>query len=229
MGDISKAIEALRRGDFVLIHDRDSRENETDFVVAAQNIGPNHILRMRRDGGGLICAAVAGEIATRLGLPFLDDVGRFSSTEYPILRYLNPSDIPYDEKSSFSVSVNHRSTFTGVTDRDRALTVRELAEFCSRLPQNAPKEFGRLFRSPGHVFLLRSSGLENREGHTELSVALLKMAKLTPIAAICEMMDSTNHNALSGEGAREYAKEHDLIFLETNEIKEGYMEWLKSG
>ncbi|MEA3255153.1 MAG: 3,4-dihydroxy-2-butanone-4-phosphate synthase, partial [Candidatus Altiarchaeota archaeon] len=74
---------------------------------------------------------------------------------------------------------------------------------------------------------LISSGLKNREGHTELSTALLKIAGLTPVAVICEMLDGRTHKALSREDAMSYARRNNLGFLEVDEIKEAYRRWLK--
>jgi len=220
---IEEALNSLRNGNFVLIHDSDSRENETDFVIAAEFITPEHIAQMRRDGGGLICVAIGKELAEEVDLPFLVDVERQSAEKFKLLEFTTPNDIPYDEKSSFSISVNHRKTFTGITDEDRALTISKLAEFFKNLSskENPIKEFGEEFRSPGHVFLLRSSGIDDREGHTELSAALLDMAGLTPVAAICEMMDSESHKALSGEKTLEYANKNGIPLLDTGDVKKG--------
>lgn len=221
---IEEALNSLRNGNFVLVHDSDSRENETDFIIAAEFIMPEHIARMRQDGGGLICVAIGKELSEQIDLPFLVDIERSSAEKFKILEFTNPDDIPYDEKSSFSISINHRKTFTGITDGDRALTIKKLAEFLKDLDskENPTEEFGGEFRSPGHVFLLRSSGVENREGHTELSTALLEMAGLTPVAAICEIMDSVTHKALSREKALKYANKNEIPLLDAGEVKETY-------
>lgn len=219
MSKIDETIRALRRGDFVLVHDSGDREDETDFMIAAQFVKPRDVARMRIDGGGLICLAVDSEFVGRIGLPFITDVFEFAKDRFPIMNYIRPDDIPYDEKSSFSITINHRDTFTGITDYDRAFTIRKFAQFCRRLPENTMKAFGDEFRSPGHIPLLISSGIENREGHTELTTELLKGAGLIPVAAICEMMDSKSHGALSREDAIRYADENNLVFLDANEIK----------
>ncbi len=219
---VERAIRALRRGEMVLIFDGEGREEETDLVVASQFITPEHIRTMRTHGGGLICTAVHPRLAQELGLPFLSEVLSSAAASFPVLSALEANDIPYDERSSFSITINHRRTFTGITDRDRALTIREFA----RLAQlNGEKRtlFGRHFRSPGHVILLRAAeGLvRSRRGHTELSVALAEMAGLTPIATICEMMGDDG-GALSRRGARRYAERHGLVFLEGEEIVRAY-------
>ncbi|MFH1788902.1 MAG: 3,4-dihydroxy-2-butanone-4-phosphate synthase [Candidatus Altiarchaeota archaeon] len=222
MDSIEDAIKTLRDGSFVLVHDADGRENETDLVVAAEKITPEHITRMRCDGGGLVCVSVGGEIAGKLGLPFLHDVYAKSKKDFPLLAELEADDIPYDEKSSFSITVNHRKTFTGITDEDRALTIRELAYIAKA--EADVQTFGLNFRSPGHVHILVSSGLSNREGHTELSEALLSMANLAPLAVICEMMDSKTHKSLPPDEAHSYAKENGFVFLESSQVKKAWKE-----
>jgi 3,4-dihydroxy 2-butanone 4-phosphate synthase len=221
MEKIMDALAALRRGEIVLVYDGEGREEETDLVVAGQFVTREHVKRMRRDGGGLICVAMHPKIADKLGLPFLVDVWRHAQERYPVLKELEANDIPYDEKSSFSITVNHRKTFTGITDSDRALTIKELARLAeTALNGYSPGLFGRNFRSPGHVVLLRAADglLRSRMGHTELSVTLMQMARLTPVAAICEMLGNEGGSLPPGE-ARDYAEEHDLIFLEGREIK----------
>jgi len=223
MDKIDQALADLKNGKFVLVHDEKSRENETDFVVAAEHATPKHIATMRRDGGGIICAAVEAKLADRLGLPFQHEILEHGSQKFRLLSFVGAHDIPYDEKSSFSLAVNHRKTFTGVTDEDRALTLSELAKLCGDNP--TPESFGASFRSPGHIFLLLSSNLEGRQGHTELSTALVEMAGLTPVAAICEMMDEETHKALSAEGAARYARRRNIVFLEGDEILLRYLKY----
>ena len=219
MNKIKEAVKSLKEGNFVLIHDSSGRENETDFVMAAEFVKPEHIAQMRNDGGGLICVSIDKRISDKLGLPFYADIHKEASDKFPVLGLLKANDIPYDEKSSFSLCINYRKTFTGVTDNDRAMTIKKFAEVCKN---PSPEEFGKQFRSPGHVHLLISSGLENREGHTELSTALVEMAGLNSVSVICEMMDDETHNAVSRDKAFEYAQKHGLVFLEAGEVKEEF-------
>ena len=226
-GNLECAIESLKQGNFVLIHDSSGRENETDFVIAAQFVKPRHIAAMREDGGGLICVAVDKKIAEKIGLPFECDIQKEACSKFPLLGQVLANDIPYDEHSAFSITINHRKTFTGITDNDRALTISEFAELAGSVSKEDYKgdvyaDFGKNFRSPGHVHLLISSGLQNREGHTELSTALLKMADLVPCAVLCEMMDSKTHNSLKSGDAKKYAVEQGIIFLESGEVREAF-------
>lgn len=226
-GTLSDALRSLREGRIVLVFDADDREGETDMVIPSEKITPDIIRIFRKDAGGLICTTVSSEISDKLGLPFLADVFSQVSDRYPLLSLLSPYDIPYDAKSSFSITINHRKTFTGITDVDRALTIREFASLISKADQKTNgwivQEMGRNFRSPGHVILLRASEglLDTREGHTELATALMIMAGLIPSATICEMMGE-NGRALPKDKAMQYAEEHGLVFLEGREIKEAW-------
>jgi 3,4-dihydroxy 2-butanone 4-phosphate synthase len=223
-------MEQLREGRFVLIYDNDKREGETDLIIAAEHITPDAIRRMRLDGGGLIVLMVENEVAEILQLPYLTDLYGKVNPSYPVLKEMAPTDIPYDTKSSFSLSINHRKTFTGITDIDRSLTMKRFAEFAKSLDKmKTPiKEFGREFRSPGHVPICRAAkgSLRERKGHTELSTALLRMAGLIPVAGGCEMIGN-NGRALEKNKAIEYAKEHNLVFLTGDEIVEVWSEWLE--
>ena len=224
--DLSTALKALKEGIPVLIFDREDREAEIDIVVAAEKIEPKHIFQMRHDGGGLICLCVDPDIAVKLDLPFLTDLYKRSWEDYPVLRSLEAHDIPYGERSSFSLSINHRKTFTGITDSDRALTVSEFAKLGAQVmngnmtPDVAKQSFGDSFRSPGHTFLLRGAEglLSKRTGHTELSLALIRMTDLVPLTLICEMMDGTTGKALSFDKAAKYAEEKGLPIISGERI-----------
>jgi 3,4-dihydroxy 2-butanone 4-phosphate synthase len=218
-------------GKFVLVHDAANRENETDMVMAAEAVEPQHVATMRRDAGGLICVALHPRIADNLGLPYLTEVYTSALSHHPILAATKPNDLPYDERSAFSISVNHRRTYTGITDRDRALTIRELGRIGAHaLDTPAIEEFGRNFRSPGHVPLLRAADdlISMRQGHTELAVALAEMAGLSPVATICEMLDARTHRALSQEEAKKYAGGNGLVYLEGEDVIQAYEDWARS-
>ncbi len=223
--NIERALEALRAGNFVLVHDAADREDETDLVVAAEKVQPRHIARLRQDAGGLICVALHPHVADNLGLPYMTEIYESASSSYEVLGATRPDDLPYDERSAFSISVNHRRTYTGVTDADRALTISELGKLGARaFDRPAVEEFGHNFRSPGHVHLLRAARgmLVERRGHTELVVALTEMAGLAPVAAICEVLDAGTHRALSREGTKKYAAENGLIYLEALDVVRAY-------
>lgn len=228
---IARAFKELKNGSVVLVYDADGREEETDMVAASEFITDAIIRTMRKDAGGLICATVPPEARKCLGIPYMVDVYNSSASDFPIVMGLRPNDIPYDAKSSFSLTINHRKTFTGITDIDRAMTISEFAkilESATTCENGASEEFAKNFRTPGHVHLLNASDklVLERQGHTELCTALMKMAGLTPSATICEMMGDDGR-ALSKEYAAKYAEERGLIILEGKDIIEAWKEQIR--
>ncbi len=230
---IERAAQALREGRFVCIFDADNRERETDLVMAAEFTKFEDVRRMRLDGGGLIFLMVHSKFSEKFGLPFLADLFYKEGGRWPVLKELIPNDIPYDTKSSFSITINHRKTFTGVTDRDRALTISEFARLSKEIdspditPVRAQRMLGQLFRAPGHIPICASSKelLTTRHGHTELSTALLTMAGLIPVAVGSEMMSNEDGGSLPKEKTRAYAEKNGLVFLEGKEIIEAWKKW----
>ena len=214
-------MDALRGGRFVLVHDDKGREDEIDMVVAAEHIRPQHVAVMRNDAGGLLCLAIANEITVKLGLAYMHDIMQSLSNINPIFSKLTQGKSPYGDKPSFSITVNHRNTYTGITDTDRALTISKMAEVCRKINYGGVEEFARNFRAPGHVqILIASKGLiYERRGHTELCVYLMQLAGLIPAVAICEMLDSTTHRALSINKARKYANKTGIPLLEASQLK----------
>jgi 3,4-dihydroxy 2-butanone 4-phosphate synthase len=216
---LEEAVRAFRSGKFILLYDFDDRERETDFALRADAVTRQHIMWMRKDGGGLICTAVHPEAAKMLGLPFARDL----LSAYQGVERLG--EIPYDRKnpSSFSIWVNHRNTFTGITDRDRSLTINAIADQVrAAMNGGGGAEFHRIFRTPGHCAILRAADglLDVRCGQTELSIALAGFAGVTPAVTICEMLDDETGYALSKEDAIRYAKQHGLPFVEGCEVLE---------
>ncbi|ELZ75474.1 3,4-dihydroxy-2-butanone 4-phosphate synthase [Haloferax larsenii JCM 13917] len=209
-----RVVEAFRAGDPVLVHDFDDREGETDLVYPAGAVTPAEVARMRNDAGGLVCVALPDDVAETLGLPFMDDV-----LDHPAAA---AHDLAYDSRSSFSFTVNHRDSFTGITDRDRAMTISRLAPVAelARAGDYDADDFGGEFRAPGHVHLLRGAPnlLDDRQGHTELGLALADHATLPPAVVVCEMLDDETGAALSKADAREYAGRHDLAFVDGDRL-----------
>jgi len=220
---IEKAIESLKNGKMILLFDAADREGETDFVIPASKITTEHIFQMRKDGGGLICVAIDPKAAAKLDLPFYADILSHSNEKIKKL-VEKDGDLSYDSKSSFSIWVNHRDTFTGITDRDRVLTISRIGAFVKSALNGGSADLSSEFRSPGHVSLLRAAEglMHERTGQTELSVALAELADLTPAMAICEMLDGKNGLALSKTDAINYAKEHGLVFVEGKDVIEAY-------
>jgi 3,4-dihydroxy 2-butanone 4-phosphate synthase len=225
---IEEALRAFRKGRAVLIYDFDDREGETDIAIPAFSVTPEDVALMRMDGGGLICVALHPIAMKRLKLPFMHDILRIASEKMNELASISVSkDIKYDSRSSFSLWVNHRDTFTGITDVDRALTIRRIGEVVDWVMMGHDFDFGSEFRSPGHVALLRAaeSLTYDRVGQTELSIALAEMAGIAPAIAICEMLDASTGKALSKEKAMEYGEQNGIPFIEGREIVESYREF----
>ncbi len=218
---IKEAVEALRDGKFVLIHDSESRENEIDMVKAAQHICSSNIATMRNDAGGLICLAIPHEIASKLNLMFMHDLLHSASKINPSLSKMISSIAPYGDRPSFSITINHIDTFTGITDKDRALTITAMSNICSKIDTDGTHEFSKKFRSPGHVHVLIGAKelLKERSGHTELSIKLMEHANLIPAVVICEMLDSETGGSLSVDKATEYSKKFNIPIVESSQIK----------
>ncbi|MFQ5920310.1 MAG: 3,4-dihydroxy-2-butanone-4-phosphate synthase, partial [Thermoplasmata archaeon] len=150
--------------------------------------------------------------------------------DFPVIAGLLRHRPAYDARSAFSLTVNHQTTRTGITDRDRALTVGALAEACRNALASedglAQEAFMREFRAPGHVHLLIAAEplLEERRGHTELSTALLLMADLLPTATLCEML-ADGGGALSKGEANKYATAQHLPFVEGSDVLEAWGAW----
>jgi 3,4-dihydroxy 2-butanone 4-phosphate synthase len=221
LSPIEEAIAAMRNGKFVLVHDDKAREDEVDMVFPAEYIRPHHIATMRNNAGGLICLAVPNEIASKLGLVYMHDILRGLSKINQVFSKLSFGKSPYGDKPSFSIAVNHRDTYTGITDADRALTISAMAKICKNIDYGGVEEFGKNFRAPGHVpILIASKGLiQERTGHTELCLYLSRLAGLTPAVVICEMLDSITYKALSAEKAKKYAVKAGLPFIESSHLK----------
>jgi 3,4-dihydroxy 2-butanone 4-phosphate synthase/GTP cyclohydrolase II len=162
---IEEALEAIRRGEILIVVDDEDRENEGDFIMAAERVTAETINFMACEGRGLICAPIAVSRADELGLdPMVTDNTALHETAFTV-----------------SVDVKHGVT-TGISAADRAATIRALVDRTTE-----PSDLAR----PGHVFPLRSKkgGVLRRAGHTEAAVDLARLAGLSPVAVLCEVID----------------------------------------
>ena len=214
---LESGLESLKRGEFVLLFDSEGRENEIDMMVAAQFVTPEHVARMRQHAGGLLCISIDYNFASSLELKYMHEIlaeSTFSNKEMIM------GLAPYGDYPTFSIAINHYQTYTGITDKDRALTIREMANIFN--VDNKKKKFVSSFKTPGHVpLLIASKGLlSKRQGHTEMSVYLTQIAGLTPVAAICEMMDAETYTALSIDKAEKYAKQNAIPLIDGKELLE---------
>jgi 3,4-dihydroxy 2-butanone 4-phosphate synthase len=212
-GSVDRALDAFRQGKPVCIHDAADREGETDLVYPANAVTPADVAKLRNDAGGLICVALSHDVAEAFSLPFLQ-----SELDHPAAA---DHDLSYDDRSSFSLTVNHRETETGITDEDRSLTIRELAS-AARGPEET--DFAGTFRSPGHVHILRAADglLADRRGHTELGIALADAAEVTSAVVVCEMLDDETGRAMTPADAKNFADSNGLPYVEGANIVERF-------
>ena len=231
MLDVEKISETLRKGEPILVFDESDREGETDIFFSAKHVSNLSIRFLRKNGGGMIFIASDNLASTKLGLPFSHDifesVGNISD-DFTVVRKMLEHTIPYDKKSSFSLFINHKDTFTGISDYDRALTSKSFAEIfeasVSLSESEAQKKISDSFRIPGHVpvCIADKELVKARKGHTELIVSLLKLLSMNPVAVGCEMVGDDG-NSLSPEKAKAWASEEGYLFLEGQSIVEAYL------
>jgi 3,4-dihydroxy 2-butanone 4-phosphate synthase len=231
---VARSIAAFESGNPVMIFDSDFRERETDLLWPATAATPEVIRRLRKDCGGLLFLAIGDEIGEMFGLPWLQDIHSHDALvgENPVLEHLVTNDLQYDSRSAFTLSLNHRETYTGITDRDRALTTRRFGELSGELIREEAKgdsalyELGKEFRTPGHIPVCRESpgGLKTRQGHTELAVSIARLAGLVPCTIGAEMLEPDGDGALSLDGAREYAASHGIPMITGEQISAAFDE-----
>ena len=225
---INDLVGFLTKGEPILIFDSDKREGETDIFFLGKIVQDSSVRLLRKEGGGMVFLASEFNISRKLGLPFMSDVyaaASINQNDFPYLNRLASNSLPYDKRSSFSLFINHKDTFTGITDKDRALTARKFSELCEKSStlsaDECKEELAINFRSPGHlpVCVADSNLLQGRQGHTELAVSLLRFLELPPVALGCEMLSETG-NALTSDQARKWAEDQGYLFLEGRDIVE---------
>ena len=191
---IEEAIEEIRKGNFIIVVDDEDRENEGDFIIAAECITPEKINFMETHGRGLVCAPITYERCEELDLPMM--VANNTSVH----------------ATPFTVSVDlltHGCT-TGISAYDRAQTILALTR-----PETKPEDFGR----PGHIFPLRaqSRGVLRRAGHTEAAIDFARLAGLYPAGALVEIKKEDGEMARLPE-LMEMAKEFDLKIVSVADL-----------
>lgn len=209
MGKLEDAASALGKGGFIVVYDGDSREGEADLMFHPSFSAPEKIERLRKEAGGLICLAIGAEGAKKLGFPFFTEIMRKAGLENISCR-----KTAYGDEPAFALPVNSKMVYTGITDNDRALTIREMEK--TILLGDAKKEFEKNFYAPGHVFILVGRGIENRKGHTELGLELAKKSGLSESIVMCEMLGKGR--ALAKKDAMGYAGKNGFPFIEGREI-----------
>jgi len=191
--EVSEAIEDVKRGRLIIVVDDEDRENEGDFIMAAQKVTPETINFMAKYGRGLICVPMTGERLEELKLsPMVaENTAKWGTP--------------------FTVSVDAiKNTTTGSSAYDRAETIKVLIDPCTR-----PSDLAR----PGHIFPLRAmeGGVLRRAGHTEAVVDLARLAGLYPAGVLCEIMDDDGSMAKLPK-LKELAREHNLKLITIKDL-----------
>ena len=185
VNSVGEMLAELRAGRMVIVMDDEDRENEGDLIMAAEHATAEAVAFMIRHTSGIICVPMEEAALARLDLPQMVPINSES------------------QRTAFTVSVDLRAgTTTGVSSVDRAATIRALAS-----PTSTSAEFAR----PGHIFPLRSrrGGVLVRAGHTEAGVDLCRLAGLTPVGVLCEVMNDDGSMARRPQ-LQEFARAHGL-------------------
>ena len=188
MKTIEKGIEEIRKGNIVIIVDDEDRENEGDFIMAAEKVTPEAINFMTKYGRGLVCLAMGGE--------------RLDELQIPSMVERNTAKM----NTAFSVSIDAiHGTTTGISAHDRAHTILTAID-----KKTKPEDLAR----PGHIFPLRAKpgGVLKRAGHTEAVVDLTRLADLYQAGVLCEIMDDDGTMARLPK-LKEIAKKFNLTLI----------------
>ncbi|MCS7128952.1 MAG: 3,4-dihydroxy-2-butanone-4-phosphate synthase [Sulfolobales archaeon] len=216
--DLLRIRSALLRGEPILVFDSLGREAETDMVFYAGSIDEAKVIKLRKDAGGLICYVSGRVFRESLGIEFINDL--FTMSHKDVYRALGSRKPGYGDPPAFNLWVNHVETKTGITDRDRVMTIRRLHVVACNVYKGSLEEARRIFLTefyaPGHVPILTSRGLKLRRGHTELVTALALITGVVPSMVIAEML--SDGIALPYEDARKYAEDYKLLFIDGSEI-----------
>ncbi|MCK6255840.1 bifunctional 3,4-dihydroxy-2-butanone-4-phosphate synthase/GTP cyclohydrolase II [Fictibacillus sp. KIGAM418] len=189
---IEEAVQDLVMGKPVIVVDDEDRENEGDFVAIAEKVTPETVNFMAKHGRGLICAPIDEQLAAKLELS-------------PMVSH---NTDPHG--TAFTISIDHKSTTTGISALERAVTIQKMVEEESK---------GADFKRPGHIFPLiaKKGGVLQRAGHTEAAVDLAILAGCKPAGMICEIMNEDGSMARVPE-LQEIAREHDLKFITIKDL-----------
>mgnify|MGYP001018707839 CR=1 FL=1 len=190
---IEEALEELRAGHMIIVSDDPDRENEGDLICAAQFCTTENMNFMASRGKGLICMPVSREYARKLNLP-------------PMVAQNTDN-----HETAFTVSIDHIDTTTGISAVERAYTARKLVDENTR-----PEDF----RRPGHMFPLiaKKGGVLTRNGHTEATVDLMRLAGLEQAGLCCEIM-ADDGTMLRTPGLWKMAKEYGLKFITIKDLQ----------
>lgn len=192
--NVKKAIKALQEGKIILVTDDEDRENEGDLICSAESATTENVNFLATYAKGLICTPMSREIAQKLMFD-------------PMVS--NNTD---NHETAFTVSVDYKDTTTGISAEERGLTARMCVAEDVR-----PADF----RRPGHMFPLiaKEGGVLERNGHTEATVDLMRLAGLKPCGLCCEIMREDG-TMMRAEELHAFAKEHKLPYMTIKELQE---------
>lgn len=196
LDSIESAIEDIRNGKMVIVVDDEDRENEGDFIIAANKVTPEVINFMSREGRGLICVPLVEDRCDELGLELM----------------VNSNTSLHETPFTVSVDLLGHGCTTGISTHDRAKTVLALID-----PATKPEELGR----PGHIFPLRAKkgGVLRRTGHTEATIDLARLAGYEPAGVLVEIMNEDGSMARLPQ-LQEIAKKFDLKIVSIKDLIE---------
>lgn len=191
---IEEALEALRQGELIIVTDDEDRENEGDLICAAEFATTENVNFMASIGKGLICMPMSDALCQRLGLAQM---------------VTNNTD---NHETAFTVSIDHINTTTGISAEERGLTARECIN---------PNATASDFRRPGHMFPLRArqGGVLVRNGHTEATVDLMRLAGLDECGLCCEIM-AEDGTMLRTKGLVALAEKYQLKIISIAALQE---------
>lgn len=190
---ISEAIDDIREGKMVIVVDEPDRENEGDFIIAADKVTPESINFLSKYGRGLICMPIDVSYAKKMKLSMME------------------SDNTSLHETPFTISIDYKhGTTTGISAMDRAKTVLGIVD-----PEAKPEDFAR----PGHIFPLvaHPGGVLCRAGHTEATFDLARMAGLNPAGVLCEILDDDGSTAKVPR-LMEMAEEFDMKIITIKDL-----------
>lgn len=191
--DLNFAIKEFSKGNFVLVMDDENRENEGDLIVAASKMTENQMTEMINFTTGIICVPMEKSLAKKLNLSLMVE---------------NNTDT---NKTAFTVSVDSISAGTGVSSKDRLLTVKALCQESTTASD---------LRRPGHIFPLiaHPDGLRGRQGHTEASIALCKLAEIYPRVTVIGELQSKDGSMKRRQECYQYALSNNIPIINVKQL-----------
>ncbi len=193
LSSIEEAIEALAAGRIIIVVDAAEREDEGDFICAADKVTPEIVQFMTREGGGLFCMPILPEMAEARGFSLM------------VEKNTSPTETP------FTYPVDHISCRTGISTAERARTVQAVLD-----PTSSADDFA----TPGHLFVLvaKEGGVLRRAGHTEATVDLARLAGLAPAGVLCEICSREGHGMAGSDELHRISEEFNMPMVSIEDV-----------